>query len=53
MKLCEAVRIDGGGPIRFFFDILVPMSRTSIAALFVILSIYGWESSLAVADHYG
>ena len=38
-ELCEAVRIDGGGPIRFFFDILLPMSRTSIAALFVILFI--------------
>jgi len=45
-ELCEAVRIDGGGPIRFFFDILVPMSRTSIAALFVILFIYGWHQYL-------
>jgi len=44
--LCEAVRIDGGGPIRFFFDILLPMSRTSIAALFVILFIYGWNQYL-------
>lgn len=42
-ELCEAVRIDGGGPLRFFFDILLPMSRTSIAALFVILFIYGWN----------
>lgn len=45
-ELCEAVRIDGGGPIRFFFDILLPMSRTSIAALFVILFIYGWNQYL-------
>jgi len=45
-ELCEAVRIDGGGPIRFFFDILIPMSRTSIAALFVILFIYGWNQYL-------
>jgi sn-glycerol 3-phosphate transport system permease protein len=45
-ELCEAVRIDGGGPLRFFFDILVPMSRTSIAALFVILFIYGWNQYL-------
>lgn len=45
-ELCEAVRIDGGGPVRFFFDILVPMSRTSIAALFVILFIYGWNQYL-------
>ena len=45
-EICEAVRIDGGGPIRFFFDILLPMSRTSIAALFVILFIYGWNQYL-------
>ena len=45
-ELCEAVRIDGGGPIRFFMDILLPMSRTSIAALFVILFIYGWNQYL-------
>jgi len=45
-ELCEAVRIDGGGPIRFFFDILLPMSRTCIAALFVILFIYGWNQYL-------
>ena len=45
-ELCEAVRIDGGGPFRFFFDILIPMSRTSIAALFVILFIYGWNQYL-------
>ena len=45
-ELCEAHRIDGGGPIRFFFDILLPMSRTSISALFVILFIYGWNQYL-------
>jgi len=45
-ELCEASMIDGGGPIRFFFDILLPMSRTSIAALFVILFIYGWNQYL-------
>jgi sn-glycerol 3-phosphate transport system permease protein len=45
-ELCEAVRIDGGGPLRFFFDILLPMSRNSIAALFVILFIYGWNQYL-------
>jgi sn-glycerol 3-phosphate transport system permease protein len=45
-ELCEAVRIDGGGAMRFFFDILLPMSRTSIAALFVILFIYGWNQYL-------
>jgi sn-glycerol 3-phosphate transport system permease protein len=45
-ELCEAARMDGAGPLRFFFDILLPMSRTSIAALFVILFIYGWNQYL-------
>jgi sn-glycerol 3-phosphate transport system permease protein len=45
-ELCEAAKMDGAGPIRFFFDILLPMSRTSIAALFVILFIYGWNQYL-------
>ncbi|MBF0382007.1 MAG: sn-glycerol-3-phosphate ABC transporter permease UgpE [Magnetococcales bacterium] len=45
-EICEAARMDGAGPMRFFFDILLPMSRTSIAALFVILFIYGWNQYL-------
>jgi sn-glycerol 3-phosphate transport system permease protein len=45
-ELLEAARIDGAGPMRFFFDILLPMSRTNIAALFVILFIYGWNQYL-------
>lgn len=45
-ELLEAARIDGAGPFRFFKDILVPMSRTNIAALFVILFIYGWNQYL-------
>jgi len=45
-ELAEAARIDGAGPIRFFIDILVPLSRTNIAALFVILFIYGWNQYL-------
>jgi sn-glycerol 3-phosphate transport system permease protein len=45
-ELAEAARIDGAGPMRFFFDILLPMSRTNIAALFVILFIYGWNQYL-------
>jgi len=45
-ELLEAARIDGAGPMRFFFDILLPMSRTSIAALFVILFIFGWNQYL-------
>ncbi len=45
-EMLEAARIDGAGPIRFFIDILVPLSRTNIAALFVILFIYGWNQYL-------
>ena len=45
-ELLEAARIDGAKPLRFFVDILVPMSRTNIAALFVILFIYGWNQYL-------
>jgi sn-glycerol 3-phosphate transport system permease protein len=45
-ELAEAARIDGAGPFRFFFDILLPLSRTSIAALFVIQFIYGWNQYL-------
>ncbi|MBD3305440.1 sn-glycerol-3-phosphate ABC transporter permease UgpE [candidate division KSB3 bacterium] len=45
-ELAEAARVDGAGPLRFFIDILVPMSRTSIAAMFVILFIYGWNQYL-------
>lgn len=45
-ELAEAARIDGAGPMRFFFDILLPMSRTNIAALFVILFIFGWNQYL-------
>ncbi len=45
-ELAEAARIDGAGPMRFFVDILLPLSRTSIAALFVIMFIYGWNQYL-------
>ena len=45
-ELTEAARIDGAGPMRFFFDIVLPLSRTNIAALFVILFIYGWNQYL-------
>ncbi len=45
-ELAEAARVDGAGPMRFFFDILLPLSRTNIAALFVILFIYGWNQYL-------
>jgi sn-glycerol 3-phosphate transport system permease protein len=45
-ELLEAARIDGAGPVRFFVAILAPLSRTNIAALFVILFIYGWNQYL-------
>ena len=45
-ELAEAARIDGAGPMRFFWDVVVPLSRTSIAALFVIQFIYGWNQYL-------
>ena len=45
-ELVEAARVDGAGPMRFFKDILIPMSTTSIAALFVIQFIYGWNQYL-------
>ncbi len=45
-ELAEAARVDGAGPIRFFLTILLPLSRTNIAALFVILFIYGWNQYL-------
>ena len=45
-ELAEAARIDGAGPMRFFWDIVVPLSKTSMAALFVIQFIYGWNQDL-------
>ena len=45
-ELAEAARIDGAGPMRFFWSILLPLARTQIAALFVILFIYGWNQYL-------
>ena len=45
-ELVEAARMDGAGPMRFFKDILLPLSSTSIAALFVIQFIYGWNQYL-------
>ncbi len=45
-ELVEAARMDGAGPMRFFKDILLPLSKTSMAALFVIQFIYGWNQYL-------
>jgi sn-glycerol 3-phosphate transport system permease protein len=45
-ELAEAAKIDGAGPLRFFWAVLVPMSRTNVAALVVILFVYGWNQYL-------
>jgi len=45
-ELVEAAKIDGAGPMRFFVDTVIPLSLTNIAALFVILFIYGWNQYL-------
>ncbi len=45
-EYAEAARIDGAGPLRFFWDMVLPLSRTNIAALFVIMFIYGWNQYL-------
>jgi sn-glycerol 3-phosphate transport system permease protein len=45
-ELVEAARMDGAGPMRFFRDILLPLSATNIAAMFVIQFIYGWNQYL-------
>jgi sn-glycerol 3-phosphate transport system permease protein len=48
-ELTEAARIDGAGAMKFFKDILVPLSRNNIAALFVIMFIFGWNQYLVAA----
>ncbi|MEM9224292.1 MAG: sn-glycerol-3-phosphate ABC transporter permease UgpE [Pseudomonadota bacterium] len=45
-ELLEAARIDGAGPFKFFIDILVPLSRTMIAAIFIIMFVFGWNQYL-------
>ena len=45
-ELLEAARIDGAGPFKFFIDVLVPLSRTMIAAIFIIMFVYGWNQYL-------
>lgn len=45
-ELVDAAKLDGAGPLRFFFDILLPLSKTQIAALFIILFVYGWNQYL-------
>lgn len=45
-ELVEAARIDGAGPVKFFIDILMPLSQTMIAAIFIIMFVYGWNQYL-------
>lgn len=45
-ELVEAAKLDGAGPLRFFFDILLPLSKAQLSALFVILFVYGWNQYL-------
>lgn len=45
-ELVEAAKIDGAGPAKFFIDILVPLSQTMIAAMFIIMFVYGWNQYL-------
>jgi sn-glycerol 3-phosphate transport system permease protein len=44
--IVEAARIDGAGPFKFFIDVLVPLSRTMMAAIFIIMFVYGWNQYL-------
>jgi sn-glycerol 3-phosphate transport system permease protein len=45
-ELMEAARVDGAGPLRFLWSVLIPMSRTNMAALFVVTFVYGWNQYL-------
>jgi len=45
-ELLEAARMDGAGPFKFFIDILVPLSKTMVAAIFIIMFVYGWNQYL-------
>ncbi len=45
-ELVDAAKLDGAGPVRFFFDVVLPLSKVQISALFVILFVYGWNQYL-------
>lgn len=44
--MLEAARIDGAGPVKFFIDVIIPLSRTMMAAIFIIMFVYGWNQYL-------
>ena len=45
-ELCEAAKLDNAGPLRFFWDVLLPLSRSNLAALAIILFIDNWNQYL-------
>jgi sn-glycerol 3-phosphate transport system permease protein len=45
-ELCEAARIDGASPLRFFWSVLLPLSWSNTVALAIILFLYGWNQYL-------
>jgi sn-glycerol 3-phosphate transport system permease protein len=45
-ELVDAAKLDGAGALRFFFDVVLPLSKTQIASLFIILFVYGWNQYL-------
>ncbi|NPD17414.1 sn-glycerol-3-phosphate ABC transporter permease UgpE [Xinfangfangia sp. D13-10-4-6] len=45
-ELLEAARIDGAGPWKFLWDVLIPLSKTMMAAIFIIMFVYGWNQYL-------
>jgi len=45
-ELVEAAKMDGAGPVRFFFDMIIPLSLTNIAALFTIMFVWAWNEYL-------
>ena len=45
-SLVDAAKLDGAGPVRFFVDILLPLSKPQLAALFIIMFVYGWNQYL-------
>ncbi|WP_062207482.1 ABC transporter permease subunit [Aureimonas sp. AU12] len=45
-ELAEAAKMDGSGPVRFFFEVLLPISRPTMAALGTIMFVWAWNQYL-------